>query len=435
MTTLPASGYLSDNARTEGQMKSALEAVRDVIAENLPGAYLATATGTANALAADFDPDLTLADEPLVRVVAAAANSSTTPTLATDGTTARTITRFGNQPLLAGDIFGAGHVLFLQYVAAGPRWELLNPASDRPRASTTEALTGTDAVKALTADAVAALWEKGSDIASGGTISIGEGGFFHITGTTGITDIDFATDKTGRGAWIVFDGALTLTHSSTLILPTGANITTAAGDVAYIVSEGSDAVRVLAYLPKSGLPVASLAALAAGISDLTQDTSVAWLTDWLLAETSDGVRKVSPKDVISNKPRFSVTKGGTDQTGIVPSTDTKLTWPTELFDVGGYFASNAWTPPAGYVQLTAMAALTGGIVDQNTFSLYIFKNGSVFRTINQALSGTGTHSAAISILDLANGTDFYEVWVKISGTGNKTISGAAGFTNFMGLAI
>jgi hypothetical protein len=79
-------------------------------------------------------------------------------------------------------------------------------------ASTTEVLTGTDAAKFVTPDSLAALWEQGANIASAATISIAEGGYFHITGTTGITDIDFAVDKTGRGAWLVFDAALTITH-------------------------------------------------------------------------------------------------------------------------------------------------------------------------------------------------------------------------------
>jgi hypothetical protein len=128
-------------------------------------------------------------------------------------------------------------------------------------ASTTEQLTGTDTAKGSTSDSVAALWEQGADVASAGTASLGEGGYFNITGTTTITDIDFGTDKAGRKAWVKFAGILTLTHnSSTLILPTAANIVTAAGDTACFVSEGSDVVRCVAYNRASG------AALAGGSS-------------------------------------------------------------------------------------------------------------------------------------------------------------------------
>lgn len=102
---------------------------------------------------------------------------------------------------------------------------------------------------------------KGSDVASAGTTTLGDGEFFHITGTTTITDIDFTDSWDGRRAWLVFDGALTLTHNATtLILPTGANITTAAGDCALVQVESGDNVRVLAYLRASGAALAATAA-------------------------------------------------------------------------------------------------------------------------------------------------------------------------------
>lgn len=124
-------------------------------------------------------------------------------------------------------------------------------------ASTTEALTGTSAAKHATPDALAALWEQGADIASAATISVGEGGYFHITGTATITDIDFATDKAGRKVWLKFNGILTLTHhATTLVLLTGANIVTAAGDIACFISEGTDNVRCVSYTRASGEPLA-----------------------------------------------------------------------------------------------------------------------------------------------------------------------------------
>lgn len=133
------------------------------------------------------------------------------------------------------------------YNAAAGAWVLLNGGS--AAASTTEQLTGTSSAKASTPDSVAALWEKGSDVASSGTISLGEGGYFHVTGTTTITDIDFATAKDGRHAILIFDAALTLTHNSTTLkLPGGANITTEAGDRAIVVQDSSDNVVVVAYI-------------------------------------------------------------------------------------------------------------------------------------------------------------------------------------------
>jgi hypothetical protein len=103
---------------------------------------------------------------------------------------------------------------------------------------------------------------KGADVASAATLSLGAGGYFHITGTTTITDIDFAAPANGRWAWVIFDGALTLTHNgTTLILPGGADIATAAGDRALFIQDASDNVICLAYVRAGGKPVGATGTL------------------------------------------------------------------------------------------------------------------------------------------------------------------------------
>lgn len=88
----------------------------------------AAAGGTADAITATFSPSVTtLADGMIFRVRAGAANATTTPTFSPNGLTAHTITKNGGQALVAGDIFGSGHELLLQYNLANTRWELLNP--------------------------------------------------------------------------------------------------------------------------------------------------------------------------------------------------------------------------------------------------------------------------------------------------------------------
>jgi hypothetical protein len=112
-----------------------------------------------------------------------------------------------------------------------------------------------------------------ANVASAGTISLGDGGYFNITGTTTITDIDFATDSAGRKAWVKFAGILTLTNGANLILPTGANITTAAGDTACFVSEGSDVIRCVAYHRANGTALAGSTSGAIISSGLTMATN------------------------------------------------------------------------------------------------------------------------------------------------------------------
>ncbi len=90
--------------------------------------FIAAAAGTADAITADYTPDISLADLTLVAFIATAANATTTPTFAPDGLTAHTIVKKGGAALVAGDIPGAGAVCLLEYNLANTRWELLNPS-------------------------------------------------------------------------------------------------------------------------------------------------------------------------------------------------------------------------------------------------------------------------------------------------------------------
>ncbi len=95
-----------------------------------------------------------------------------------------------------------------------------------------------------------------SSVSSASSVDLGAeaASVITISGTTTITS--FGTVSAGIWKWVVFSGALTLTHNGTsLILPTGANITTAAGDCAMFVSAGSGNWRCLSYLRANGQPL------------------------------------------------------------------------------------------------------------------------------------------------------------------------------------
>lgn len=98
-----------------------------------------------------------------------------------------------------------------------------------------------------------ALTVASTDIASAATtdLSTATGEAVRITGTTTITA--FGTVSAGARRVLTFAGALTLTHNATsLILPTAANITTAAGDVAEMLSLGSGNWRCIKYTKADG---------------------------------------------------------------------------------------------------------------------------------------------------------------------------------------
>lgn len=97
---------------------------------------------------------------------------------------------------------------------------------------------------------------QGADIASATTtdLATATGNRLKVTGTTTITA--FGTVTAGTEITITFTGALTLTHNATsLILPTAANITTVAGDVAVMVSLGSGNWKCTTYQRADGTAV------------------------------------------------------------------------------------------------------------------------------------------------------------------------------------
>lgn len=104
-------------------------AILDMVLDN---PLAVAAGGTANALTAALpnSPQTALADKMQLSVRAAAANTSTTPTLnltlGAVATGAKTIVKGALSPLAAGDIAGAGAVLLLQYNATADKWVLLN---------------------------------------------------------------------------------------------------------------------------------------------------------------------------------------------------------------------------------------------------------------------------------------------------------------------
>ena len=99
---------------------------------------------------------------------------------------------------------------------------------------------------------------NGANIASATTTDIGAatGQYVQVTGTTTITGL--GTCQAGIERVVKFTGALTLTYNATsLILPTSANITTAAGDVARFRSLGSGNWQCVGYQRADGSALVS----------------------------------------------------------------------------------------------------------------------------------------------------------------------------------
>ena len=119
---------------------------------------------------------------------------------------------------------------------------------------------------------------KGSDVASAGAMTLGNGNLFDITGTTTINTI--VSKGIGTIVVLEFDGALQLTHSADLFLPTAGNITTAAGDIAALYEYASGDWRCFNYMRADGTVLSGVAAITSG--------SITGITDLAIADGGTG---------------------------------------------------------------------------------------------------------------------------------------------------
>ena len=128
-------------------------------------------------------------------------------------------------------------------------------------------------------------YTKGADVVSATALPVlTDGNYFDVTGTTSITSIN--TTKVGTIIKLHFDGILILTHHATdLILPSGANITTAAGDEFEFLEYATGDYRCTSYVLASGEAI--VGGGGGGIGEFI-DTSIAISSDDTALAVDDG---------------------------------------------------------------------------------------------------------------------------------------------------
>lgn len=141
--------------------------------------------------------------------------------------------------------------------------KILVPASSVVAASVANTRSGITNAEFVTPLGLASQWKKGTDIASAATLAkpadANLGGYHVVTGNVAITAL-WSGEPAGTEVELRFSGTPTLTHHATnLILPTGANITAAAGDVARFRCEASGQWRCVSYQRADGTPLAAAA--------------------------------------------------------------------------------------------------------------------------------------------------------------------------------
>lgn len=118
--------YSSITFRYDSDNQEWIEVMRSISGDaNIPAE---TAGGTADALTVTFTPPPVVLDKKLFLVRAAAANATSTPTLAINGGSAKTIVKQNNAALIPGDIPGAGFPMLVEYNSTLDKYVLLNPS-------------------------------------------------------------------------------------------------------------------------------------------------------------------------------------------------------------------------------------------------------------------------------------------------------------------
>ena len=233
-------------------------------------------------------------------------------------------------------------------------------------------------------------------LASAGTVNIGAAAAntISITGTTTITS--FGTIAAGAMRRLIFSGALTLTHNATsLILPGGANITTAAGDVAEFVSLGSGNWRCINYVKADG--TALVAASAGGMTLLGTLTTTSGTTQTLSGLNLTGYRNlfIVAKGVSHNNT------GNTQALRIIDPSSTAIS--IRASDSNTELVYGQWTINLSTGVMTGTSSVGTGAVGQITnsggtnISVTTFSTSTTSITFNYPSGSTSFDGGSIEI--------------------------------------
>jgi hypothetical protein len=125
---------------------------------------------------------------------------------------------------------------------------------------------------------------------------------------------------------------------------------------------------------------------------------------------------------------------GSGSLSLTNDTNTLVSILAETYDTGSTFASNRFTPAvAGYYYLEGQVSINNSTAGTQLISK-IYKNGSQISYANAVAEGTNnTYTAITSVIDLANTTDYYELYVYQNTGGGANMN--AGYTWFKGFKL
>lgn len=253
-------------------------------------------------------------------------------------------------------------------------------------------------------------WDKGADLASATTVTIGtDGNYFDITGTTTIAG--FSTPAFDTVIRVRFTSALTLTNSTSFALIGGADISVAAGDIATFVGDTAGNWRMTSWAATR-----DQATWEAGT-----DTAPAIPSPSLIKNAIEALNPMSNGYLLARDEKASGTNGGSS----VGSTWTKRDLPSspQVNGItGASIASSVITLPVG----TYMVRCSAPVYASNNHHIRLRNTtDGVTEIVGQASrAGSGytqhTSSVLTGQLTVSTSAKTFEIqhWVAASNAGD-----------------
>lgn len=117
---------------------------------------------------------------------------------------------------------------------------------------------------------------------------------------------------------------------------------------------------------------------------------------------------------------------------IATATPTKVTWETEDFDTGDYFASSRFTPlRAGKYYISSIILFNDDVTDLKNLQVRIYKNGSeIYRNNLPSRLGIATGVPISCVVAMNGSTDYIEIYAYHDATGSFYILSQSNFSAF-----
>jgi len=281
-------------------------------------------------------------------------------------------------------------------------------------------------------------------IASAATTDLGTLAYHNafVSGTTTITSFGATASVQWPLYLVQFAGALTITESATMQTPNGVDITTAAGDSAWVVYLGSGAWQIIQYMPVAAQTFASppqfrLSTSASSAVSVGSATGVG--TVYAQPYGGNGVPLwngsafvLTPCPVMSNVLANSVAGNAGPAAAVASSVYDVVAWNnagtcTLTRDVAW---TNVTTPAAGDVLVKVSGILTNSVDVVNGpkagFGTYL---GTIetdpYKAISATVSAGGASYTTGDVATLADGVCTVEPTFTVTASGGGVVTSAA----------